>query len=269
MDVIFSNSGTLFIFIGIILVFLLEHNNHFSSRKFIQDTSVYFNGLMEEDYKFLLNVRYGKEVDIEVLFNQRVRNALIVIVLMFFIFLNKLSFAYVILSLLIGFGMFKLPYVKLKNYYKANLHKINLMLPYYLKGLEILIQHYTVPVALARSINDAPSVFKPGLKKMIERINSGDSTVDPYMEFANTYPVRDSMRMMRLLYRLNLGSNQDKHEQIMMFSKTVSTLQNKAREQKYKARLEAMERRTMIMLFGTGGGVILILFLAMTLMMNL
>jgi helix-turn-helix protein len=54
-----------------------------------------------------------------------------------------------------------------------------------------------------------------------------------------------------------------------MFSKTVSTLQNKAREQKYKNRLESMEKRTMVMLFATGGGVMLILFLSMTIMMGI
>ena len=76
------------------------------------------------------------------------------------------------------------------------------------------------------------------------------------------------MRMMRLLYRLGLGSNEDKHEQIMMFSRTVSQLQAKAREQKYKDRLESMEKRTMMMLFVTGGGVLLVLFMSMTFMMN-
>ena len=64
------------------------------------------------------------------------------------------------------------------------------MLPYYLKGLEILIQHYTVPVALARSIDTAPDVFKPGLQRLISKIEAGDSSVDPYMDFAKEYPVR-------------------------------------------------------------------------------
>ncbi len=262
------STGVLFIFIGIILVFILEYNQHFSSRKFIQDNSVYFKGLMEDDYKFLLNVKYGKEVDVEKLFNQRVRNALIVIVFFFFIFLNKLTFAYVLLSALLGFGMFKLPYIQLKSYYNANLHKINLMLPYYLKGLEILIQHYTVPVALARSINTAPEIFKPGLERLIAKIDAGDSSVQPYMDFAQEYPVRDSMRMMRLLYRLGLGSQENKQEQLMMFSRTISTLQNKAREQKYKERLDKMENKTMFMLFGTGGGILLFLLLSMMMMMN-
>ena len=36
------------------------------------------------------------------------------------------------------------------------------------------------------------------------------------MDFARDYPVRDSMRMMRLLYRLSLGSNR-KQEQLLTF----------------------------------------------------
>ena len=38
---------------------------------------------------------------------------------------------------------------------------------------------------------------------------------------------------------------------------------------KYQERLESMEKRTMLMLFVTGGGVLLVLFLSMTLMMNI
>ena len=223
--------------------------------------------LMEDDYEFLLNLRYG-EVDVNKLFSIRVRNGLVTIVAMFFIFMQNMSFVYALLSLIIGFFVFKSSYIKLKNYYKANLHKINLMLPYYLKSLEILVQHYTVPVAISRSIATAPEIFKPGLKDLIAKIDAGDSSVQPYMDFANRYPVRDSMRMMRLLYRLGLGSQENKQEQLLMFSRTISTLQNKAREQKYKERLEKMENRTMIMLFGTGGGILGFMMLSMMMMLS-
>ena len=104
---------------------------------------------------------------------------------------------------------------------------------------------------------------------MIERINSGDSTIDPYMEFANTYPVRDSMRMMRLLYRLGLGSQERKQERLMMFSRTVSNLQNKARETKYKERLNHMESQTMVMLVVTGMGTMVIILVSMMMMFNM
>ena len=259
----------IFVFIGIIIVFIFEYNRVIDTKKFIMDSEPYFHFLMEEDYQFFLSVRYNGEVDVSKLFGQRVRNGLLTIVIMFFVFLSRMSFIYLLVSIIAGFLVFKQPYSKLKSYYRNNLHHINLMLPYYLKSLEILIQHYTVPVALTRSITSSPDIFKPGLKKLIAKIESGDSTVDPYMDFAKEYPVRDSMRMMRLLYRLGLGSQENKQEQLMMFSRTVSSLQNKSREQKYKERLEKMEGKTMLMLGGTGGGIIFLMLLSMLMMMQI
>ena len=55
----------------------------------------------------------------------------------------------------------------------------------------------------------------------------------------------------------------------MMFARSVSQLQNKAREQKYKERLEKMENKTMAMLMTTGGGILLLMLFSMTMMMNL
>ena len=239
-----------FIIIIIILVFIFEYRNLINSNK------------------FLVNIRYGNDASADVLFDKRIKLMVFVIILMLFIFIANFTFINIILALVIGYAAFKLDYVKLKNYYKRHLFDINRTLPYYLKSLEILIQHYTVPVALRRSIATAPEIFKPGLERMIARIEAGDSTVDPYMDFAKEYPVRDSMRMMRLLYRLSLGSQENKQEQLLMFSRTVSSLQNKSREQRYAERLGAMESKTMRMLFVTGGLSILILFAAMFMMMG-
>lgn len=262
----------LFVIIGLIVLLIFEYQNIIDSKKFIADTEPYLRFLMEDDYKFLLNVRYNGNInddDVNKLFSKRIGTGLITIVVLFFFFLSNLSFVTVLICFIVGFVMFKVPYTKLKKYYKNNLHHINLMLPYYLKGLEILIQHYTVPVALARSIETAPEVFKPGLQRLISKIEAGDASVDPYMDFAKEYPVRDSMRMMRLLYRLGLGSQENKQEQLLMFSRTISSLQNKAREQKYKERLEKMENKTMMMLFATGGGILFFMLIAMMSMMQI
>lgn len=262
----------IFVIIGVLLFWILEKQEIISTSKFINDTQPYFHFLMEDDYEFLLNVRYNGDYDLEAAFTARVRQGVLVIVVAFFVLMQYMTsssfFVYLLLSVIIGFLVFKMPYTQLKNYYKANLHQINLMLPYYLKSLEILIQHYTVPVALGRSIDTAPEIFKPGLKRLVAKIDGGDFSVDPYMDFAKEYPVRDSMRMMRLLYRLGLGSQENKQEQLMMFSKTVSSLQNKSREQKYKSRLETMENKTMFMLGATGGGILIFMLLAMMSMMQ-
>ena len=261
--------SVMFIIISVIVLFILHLNHTIDAKKFVQDTEPYLRFLMEDDYEFLLRVRYGDDIDVNKLFSKRVQTAIITVGILFLLFISNLNFLNILIIVIIAFAMFKLPYMNLKRFYQANLYQINLMLPYYLKSLEILVQHYTVPVALARSIDTAPEIFKSGLRDLVEKVNSGDSSVDPYMDFAKEYPVRDSMRMMRLLYRLGLGSQENKQEQLMMFSKTVSQLQNKSREQKYKDRLEKMEKKTMMMLCCTGGGIIFLLLLSMTQMMGI
>ena len=258
----------IFLIIAVIIITILEVNKKLSSKQFISDLNPYFKFLMEDDYVFLVGVRYGGDVDVEKLFNIRLRNGVVTIAAVIILSLSRLNFVFILASVILGFVVFKLPYFQLTSYYKKNLYTINLMLPYYLKSLEILIQHYTVPVAMARSIETAPDIFKPGLQRLVEKIEAGNSTVDPYMDFAKEYPVRDSMRMMRLLYRLSLGAQENKQTQLEQFSKTVSTLQNKSREQKYKDRLDTMEKKTMIMLCATGGGVLLLLFMSLTMMIN-
>ena len=258
--------------VAVLLIFI--SNKVIDTKNIINSTKPWVKKLMEKDYEFLLRVKYkgANDLDVNVLFQRRIRNGLILGAVIIFVLAitGYLNYLFGLIGLIGAFFLgFKSDYTKLKAYYKNRLHYIESMLPYYLKSLEILVQHYTVPVALARSIETAPEVFKDGLKTLVAKIDEGDSTIQPYIDFANEYPVRDSMRMMRLLYRLSLGSQQEKHEQIMMFSKTVSSLQNKARQIKYQERLEAMEKRTMVMLFVTGGGVLLVLFLSMTLMMGI
>jgi len=263
------------IIVGAIIIFILIYNNTIDKDKFFADNQKYLEVFKEDDYQFLVYARYGEDVDLDQLFSKRVTYAFVgfLVVLVFTIgnnnsaeIINSQFFLNLVLAAVVAAVIFKMPYMQLKSYYKQHLHEIDVMLPYYLKSLEILIQHYTVPVAIGKSINDAPDIFKPGLRRMIDRINAGDATVDPYMEFANTYPVRDSMRMMRLLYRLGIGSQERKQERIMMFSKTVSSLQNKARETKYKERLNHMESQTMVMLVVTGIGVMLVILISMMMM---
>lgn len=254
--------------IGVLAFVILTVNGYIKPNKFVADNQDIFMRLKEEDYAFLVKAKYGDGLDPDVLFQKRIRNGMIVIVLLIFMMLSSLTAVKVIVAFVGGFLVFKMDYINLQNYYKAHLLQIDSMLPYYLKGLEILIQHYTVPVAIGKSISDAPEIFRDGLVELINKINAGDSTVAPYMEFAKTYPVRDSMRMMRLLYRLSLGRQERKQEQLITFSKTISNLQQKARDTRYKARLDKMESKTMSMLVCTGVGVMILLVIAVMNMMG-
>ena len=251
---------------GVIIVVIaaaaLFYSGTVSTKTFFDEENGYLLSLKEKDYNFLVGAKYGENVNPNKLFMTRIRNAFYTTLLIIVFLIGNLSFLYFVVCLVLGYVVFKMPYIQLQGYYKY-MAQVDLLLPYYLKNLEILCQNYTVPVALARSIDSAPEVFKPGLREMIAKIDAGDSTIIPYMDFAQEYPVRDSMRMMRLLYRLGLGAQENKYKQLLMFSKSVSSLQNKAREVKYKQRLGVMESKTMVMLVVTGGGTMLVLVMSM------
>ena len=254
--------------VAIVILFIMEYSKKIDSNKFFNESKKHLNILKEDDYEFLLRAKYGEKAAPDYAFSRRIRNGIVVTLVLICVFLSKLSFINVLAAFIVGYLVFKSEYRELKRYYKVHLHEINMLLPYYLKNIKILIHHYTVPVALAKSIDDAPDIFKPGLKTLIDRINAGDSTIDPYMDFAKEYPVRDSMRMMRLLYRLSLGAQENKHEQLLTFSKSISNLQSKSREQKYKDRLSKMENKTMTMLVCTGGGAMILLLISIFMMMS-
>ncbi len=249
--------------IAIIVIYIFIVNGKIDKDNVFTNNSKLCNLIKEKDYDFLLITKYGDKVyDPNQVFMKRVKNGILVTVALLFISLTSMNYITLIFSIVLGFLVYKQQYMNLKKWYKSHLNYVDSLLPYYLKSLEVLVHHYTVPVALAKSIDDAPETFKPGLKRLVDKIEAGDSSVDPYMDFAREYPVRDSMRMMRLLYRLGLGEQEKKHQQLVSFSKSVSALQEKAREDKYKARLNKMERKTMIMMLVTGGGSLALLLVS-------
>ena len=252
--------------VSIIIIYIFVVNGKL---KFDENTiNKFCNLVKEKDYDFLLIAKYGDRVyNANEVFMKRVKNGVLVSLVVLFVFISKMSYLGLVIALILGYIIYKSQYLGLKKWHRANLNYIDSLLPYYLKSLEVLIHHYTVPVAIARSVDEAPEVFKEGLRELIKKIESGDSSIDPYMDFAKEYPVRDSMRMMRLLYRLGLGEQEKKHEQLVSFSKSVSSLQAKARETKYKGRLDSMERRTMTMMVVTGSGSLVLLLVSIFVML--
>ena len=255
------------IIISAIVIFVVLQTKMVNVDELFDSNGKIIGLLKEKDFDFYAYAKYGGDVDINYLINKRIKNTGIVLVIgVIFLVFNFTVINLVAVAGLVGY-VYKSDYLNLKSFHKKNLQKIDQLLPYYLKSIEILAQHYTIPVAISKSINTAPNVFKNGLRKMIARIDEGDSTIEPYMDFAKEFPVRDSMRMMRLLYRLSIGAQENKQEQLLTFSKSVSSLQNKAREKMYAGRLKKMENKTLVMLVATGGGTMIVILIAMMMTM--
>ena len=84
--------------VGIIILYILEKNKKINSGQFIQENTAFLDKLKESDYDFLVRSKYGEDVDPNVLFQKRTKNAFIVIVFLIFLFITQLSFLNVLLT---------------------------------------------------------------------------------------------------------------------------------------------------------------------------
>ena len=82
----------IFLIITIIVFVIIIYNKVVEPNQFIKEIQPLFKFLLESDYEFLLKLKYGVDIDVNKMFGQRVRNGLIGMVAMFFLFLSQMQF---------------------------------------------------------------------------------------------------------------------------------------------------------------------------------
>lgn len=267
------------VIVGAILFYIFNNNKTIDKEKFYSDNAKHFDKFKENDYKFLVQAKYGKEEDVDQLFMQRITNAIFTFFIMIAFALDggrnsgsiidSQIFLNLVFSLTISYVVFKIPYIKLMTYYQKHINEVEMMLPFYLKTLDILLLDYPPVKALEMSIDNAPEVIKPGIKRLVERISLGDQSIEPYIEFANEYPVKNSMRIMRMLYRIGVEQQNKNKSKINKLTKLSSLLQSEAIESKSKNEIKYMEKNAIIMASYTIITLATVILLAMLVVINL
>ena len=96
------------------------YTNKIDGKRFIQTNKGLFDKLKEDDYDFLVKAKYGDKVDAQALYNQRLKNAFLIFIVMFFVIMSKISFINILFVFVVTFFIFKSGYSNLKTYYKNN-----------------------------------------------------------------------------------------------------------------------------------------------------
>ncbi len=124
-------------------------------------------------------------------------------ILAFFIFDGEIRIVYSAIVILV---IYKGIYLSLKKKVKIQLEIAKNVFPFYLNNLCILIQTNPVPLALQKSIQMAPTIFKDDLEILVKEIHEGKKErVIPYLEFAQKFEqIPDLMRIYRTLYYLSV-----------------------------------------------------------------
>ena len=78
--------GLIYILVTATLVFIFIYNKVFDGNKFIKELSPIFRNIIEDDYEFLVRLRYEDEdIDLEEMFEKRIRNAVLTFLIVLFL----------------------------------------------------------------------------------------------------------------------------------------------------------------------------------------
>ena len=106
----------IFVF-GVLILIVFIVNGRIDTNTFIKDNKKVFNLLKEDDYDFLVAAKYGDGADAEKLFEKRIRNGLVTLLLLIILFISRISFLNLIFALAGAYLVFKSGYSNLKSYY--------------------------------------------------------------------------------------------------------------------------------------------------------
>ena len=100
--------------------------------------------------------------------------------------------------------------------------------PDWLRNLSISMQTKTVRVAIKDSLPDAPYILKGYIEDMLEKFDSGDYSITPYVEFIPDFSLKEVSSAMRALYSFNKASKEEAEQQINLLIKRNNEMLAKA-----------------------------------------
>mgnify|MGYP006892039138 FL=1 len=85
------------IIVAVIVFGIMTITGQISINQLISDNQLLFLKLKEKDWDFLVRAKYGDNINPDILFNKRIKNALIVMTIAFAIFIKDLNAVKVLL----------------------------------------------------------------------------------------------------------------------------------------------------------------------------
>ncbi|MEG0238556.1 hypothetical protein [Anaerorhabdus sp.] len=202
-----------------------------------ENMKIYSSFFIEKDYEFLLG--HLGYIDNKHEFHKRVKQSIVVFFLIVLIFFEQLDYRYLLLSFISAILFYKLQYVLLKKKYERKLMEADQQFPFYLNHLCILIQNNTVPVALNKSIQNAPELFRNDISIWVQDIHEGKKKgLIPYLEFNDKFrQVSGLNRIVKTLYNISIAST-SKEKMILSLMKITNEKVLNARKDEFNKILD-------------------------------
>lgn len=133
---------------------------------------------------------------------------------------------------------------------KNTIKEIEIAFPQWLMELALLLQGNNVQVAISKTVDTAPVVLRPELKKLVEGFERDTHSIVPYNEFLKTFDLPEIKSAMRMLYSITATGTGNIDEQITDLIKKQNVLMDRAEKISNEEALAGFSTLTMVpMLF--------------------
>ncbi len=118
--------------------------------------------------------------------------------------------------------------------------RIKMAFPKWIHDLTILLQTYTVPVAILHSLETAPFVLIPEIEALLQRIKEEPSEMRTYLQFLEKFDLPEVRSTMQVLFAMTETGNGDVTLQLGNLTKTNQKLKNESEKLKHQEILAGM-----------------------------
>jgi Ca2+/Na+ antiporter len=112
--------------------------------------------------------------------------------------------------------------------------------PKWLISMALLLQNDTVQVAIEKSIDSAPVILKPHLKRLVDELRLEPTGIKPFMNFLSEYTLPEVRASMKVLYSLSENGNGATSAEIEEILKRNEKLVDRAGQLKNQDRMAGM-----------------------------
>ena len=204
---------------------------------FMKVYPILINLVIEKDYEFIVSHITDKKTTI--VYQKRILNSLLIMLMYTGFNINTYTFNTFFVSVFIGLLVYKIQYSLNKMTFNSKLKEAGKVFPLYLNNLSILVQDNPIPIAILKSTENAPVIFKKDLEILVKEIHEGEKKgVTPYVDFARKFDKVDGIyRTMRTLHNISITSN-NREVMITSLSKIANEKISMARKLKLDGTLD-------------------------------
>lgn len=142
---------------------------------------------------------------------------------------------FIIASVLISYGIYKIDYFMIKSVFKAQQKSIKDSFPLWMSTLEVLIVTNNIPNTLKKSLPSCPKPIVKDLEKFIAKLEINPIDKEAYKDFLSEYNIPEIQEIVLDLYQFNFVDKNNISTEFAALHKRLNRISSDTRKRRQES----------------------------------